>query len=330
VTTRCIYMGTPAFACPALRALADMENVQLDLVVTQPDRQAGRGRKLQPPAVKVAAEELGLPVYQTASLRAAEARAPLVAAQPDLIVVAAFGLILGRSVLDLPALGCVNLHASLLPAYRGAAPIAAAIATGETRTGVTLMQMERGLDTGPILDTLSIDISADDTTDSLTTRLGITAADLLVQSLPDLVDGQLPPVPQGEGATLTRPLTKVDGWIDWSKSAVELERHVRAMWSWPRAWTSLPSGEVLQIHATSVFTSQETIAEVPGTILEHSDGLIVAAGQGALKIEQGQLPGGRPQPGSTLALRQNLAPHTILGAGGAPSALPPLVSPVRK
>ncbi len=331
MTVRCIYMGTPDFACPALRALATMGGVSVDLVVTQPDRAVGRGRKTQSPPVKVVAEELGLSIYQTASLRTAEQREPIVAIDPDLIVVAAFGLILGNSILTLPRLGCINLHASLLPAYRGAAPISAAIANGDGQTGVTLMRMERGLDTGPMQASSSIDISDTDTTESLTARLADVAADLLRSSLAELIAGQLPAVPQGDGATLTRPLVKADGWIDWSRSAVDLERHVRAMWSWPRAWTTTDRGDALQIHQATATTDNETAASpprIPGTIVNANGGLAVATGDGLLVIERGQLPGGKPLPGQVLAQRPELQPGQELGNEGRPEHLIPLVEPV--
>ena len=328
MTVRCIYMGTPEFACPALRALAADENVSVDLVVTQPDRASGRGRKLQSPPVRLVADELGLPVYQTPSLRTLEQRAPIVDLKPDLIVVAAFGLILGRSILDLPRLGCLNLHASLLPAYRGAAPISAAIANGDVTTGVTLMRMERGLDTGPILSARSIDIRQTDTTESLTARLGDVAAELLSASLPDLITGRLADMPQGEGATLTRPLTKADGWLDWSLQAVELERHVRAMWSWPRAWTTAKSGEPVQIHAASIASSSLAESAEPGTVTVLDGKPAVSTGDGFLVIEQGQFPGGKPQPGSVLATRPELQPGSRLGETGRPAAIRPLFVPV--
>lgn len=330
MTVRCIYMGTPDFACPALRALAEAEGISVDLVVTQPDRAVGRGRKLQAPPVKIVAEEIGLPVYQTPSLRTPEQRAPIIEMEPDLIVVAAFGLILGKSVLELPRLGCVNLHASLLPAYRGAAPISAAIAAGDARTGVTLMRMERGLDTGPMLAIESIDINSDDTTESLTERLADVAAALLAASLPNLVAGNLPAIPQGEGATLTRPLTKADGWLDWTRNAQELERHVRAMWSWPRAWTTTAQGNAFQIHQARAVASDESSFRVksPGIIVDAGGALAIGTGDGLLIVERGQLPGGKPLPGTILAQRPEFQPGTVLGVDGRPEHLSPLVEPV--
>lgn len=322
---RIVYMGTPEFACPALAALDTEPAVEVALVVTQPDRPAGRGRKLQPPPVKRLAEELGLPVYQTPSLKSAEQREPIVAARPDLIVVAAFGLILGRSVLGAAAMGCVNLHASLLPRYRGASPVSAAILEGDATTGVTLMQMERGLDTGPMLATATVDIHAEDTTESLTPRLAEVAARLIVDSLSDLASGDLEAVPQPEGGSLTRPLVKADGWIDWSRPAVEIERLVRAMWAWPRAWTPLPSGEPLQIHRASIAPAN---GNPPGHITLDAGGLVVACGDAALRIDRGQLPGGKPLDGTQLTQSRALNGHVVLGAGIAPQTPGPMVSPV--
>lgn len=326
MTIRVVYLGTPNFACPTLEALVNSADVSVELVVTQPDREAGRGRKLLAPPVKQLADRLGVNTYQTESLRTAEQRAPIAEAQPDLIVVAAFGLILGKSILELPPLGCLNLHASLLPKYRGAAPISAAIASGDVNTGVTLMQMERGLDSGPMLASSVINITSEDTTETLTDRLGEIAANLMLASLPKVIAGSLVPIDQPPGATLTRPLVKADGWIDWTLPATVIERHIRAMWSWPRAWTSLPHGESLQIHKASVVaTTSDQIN--PGTIRMALGQLVVTCGEGALLIEIGQLPGGKPLAGHILARRPELNPETVLG-GARPTTPWPLITAV--
>ncbi len=325
MTRRIVFMGTPDYACPSLETLARAPGVEISLVVTQPDRAAGRGRKLVAPPVKVTAERLGLPVYQTASLKSPELRQPIVDVQPDLIVVAAFGIILGRSILDLPPLGCVNLHASLLPKYRGAAPISAAILSGDPVTGVTLMGMERGLDTGPIHAALEIDINSNDTTESLTNRLAAAAARLMGDEIGNLLAGISNATPQPHGATLTRPLVKADGWIDWSWSADRIERHVRAMWSWPRAWTPLPSGEPLQIHAASVRPGEAFRVGEPGTLQATRDGIQVQCGSGVLAIERGQLPGGKPLTSAQLATRKDFASPVVLGAGNPPSTPGPMI-----
>ncbi len=318
-------MGTPDYACPSLETLARTPGVEIALVVTQPDRAAGRGRKLVAPPVKVTAERLDLPVYQTASLRSAELRQPIVDARPDLIVVAAFGIILGTSVLELPPLGCVNLHASLLPRYRGAAPISAAILRGDPVTGVTLMRMERGLDTGPIHASLEIDIHTGDTTESLTVRLATLAARLMEEQIGNLLDGSSTATPQPAGASLTRPLVKADGWIDWAMPAEHIERHVRAMWPWPRAWTSLPSGETFQIHAATVVSGEAAGSSEPGTLIAARGGLQVQSGAGNLVIGRGQLPGGKPLAGPQLATRKDFAASVVLGVEERPSTPGPLI-----
>jgi methionyl-tRNA formyltransferase len=325
MTRRIVFMGTPDYACPALGTLEQAKGVEVALVVTQPDRAAGRGRKFVAPPVKVTAERLGLRVYQTASLKTAELRQPIVDAQPDLIVVAAFGLILGRSILELPPLGCVNLHASLLPKYRGAAPISAAILRGDPVTGVTLMEMERGLDTGPILATLQADITPSDTTESLTGRLATIGAVLLEKNLGGLLDGVAVATPQPAGATLTRPLGKADGWIDWTKPADQIERHIRAMWSWPRAWTTLPTGEPLQVHAASIASDGVSANDEPGTIRASRAGVRVQCGDGALVIDRGQLPGGKPLTSPQLASRKDFTDLVVLGSGEPPATPGPLV-----
>ncbi|MDQ3653897.1 MAG: methionyl-tRNA formyltransferase [Chloroflexota bacterium] len=324
MTHRIIYMGTPEFACPALRALSERIDLDVALVVTQPDRPAGRGRQLQSPPVKQLAELLGLPVYQPQSLRTAEQRQPLLDIRPDLIVVAAYGLILGRSILELPMRGCVNLHASILPRYRGASPISAAILCGDQETGVTLMRMERGLDTGPVFDVVRIEIGGNDTTASLTDRLAVTASELLVLNIDGLLNGSLGAVTQPSGATLTRPLVKDDGWIDWTRPMVEVERLVRAMWPWPRAWTTLADGSAFQIHIASIDPGQDNVT--PGTLWNDRSGLRVRCGDGWLQIERGQLAGGKPLTRAQLASKPQLASGAVLGGDIRPTVPGPMMS----
>ncbi|MEJ7900235.1 MAG: methionyl-tRNA formyltransferase [Thermomicrobiales bacterium] len=326
MTHRIIFMGTPDFSCPALQALVQHPNVDVALVLTQPDRPAGRGRQLQASPVKKLAGSLALPVYQPRSLRTAEQRQPLVEVQPDLIVVAAYGLILGRSVLDLPTRGCVNLHASILPQYRGASPISAAILNGDRETGVTLMQMDRGLDTGPMFDVARIGISANDSTASLTQRLAATAADLLIRNVDTLLDGSLEAVAQPFGATLTRPLVKSDGWIDWTRPVSEIERLVRAMWSWPRAWTTLPDGSSFQLHAASVETDEVDVT--PAEIRTDRSTFLVGCGNGSLRVERGQLAGGKPLDGAQLVTIPTLGDATRLGGSGRPTVPGPMFQSV--
>lgn len=299
---RIIFMGTPDFAVPALETLAQRTDIDLCLVVTQPDRPSGRGKKLTPPPVKVAAEAHGLALLQTDSLRHPEVKERIIAAEPDLVVVAAFGMILGKWILELPTHSCVNLHASLLPKYRGASPISEAILTGENVSGVTLMQMDRGLDTGCILDTIEVPIEADDTTASLTPKLAIAGAHLLDARLSDLLSGLLPCTPQPEGATETRQLTKDDGRIDWNNPAEHIERQIRAMWEWPRAWALLPNGDRMQVHAANV--AEATLE--PGQIGVSGKQALIGTGASALELIRVQLPGGKPIEGH--AMLQKLAP----------------------
>lgn len=320
---RVIYMGTPDFSVPALDRIAKSDVCDLALVVTQPDRPAGRGKKRVAPPVKVAADALNVPVLQVSTLKDPETRQRIIDVRPDLIVVAAFGMILGKWVLTLPPRGCVNLHASLLPKYRGANPIAAAIAEGEEVTGVTLMQMERGLDTGPIYAATVVDILEDDTTGSLTPRLAHVAGDLLSEHLPALLDGSLPAVPQGEEATLTRQMVKADGWLDFTRPAEDLERHIRAMWPWPRAWTTAPGGERIQVHAAGAM--EETVS-APGVTARRGGTLVIGTDNGTLVLRRVQLPGGKPIEGSALLQVKALAEGNVLGAVNPPGPLPPLVA----
>lgn len=320
---RVIFMGTPEFAVPALQRLAESPLVEVVLVVTQPDRPAGRGKKLTPPAVRTAAEALALPVLQSETLRDPEIKKKIVDAEPDLIVVAAFGMILGRWILELPSRGCVNLHASLLPAYRGANPIAAAIACGDDVTGVTLMKMDHGLDTGDMLAVTTEPIRSDDTTDVLTARLSIAASELLIANLEPLLAGDIIPTHQPAEATLTRPMRKADGWTDWSKTAEAVERHIRAMWPWPRAWTT-SGDERIQIHAAKL--GPDT-GKAPGTIVHDGKRLLVACGTGSVQLTRLQLAGGRPIDGGTAQQRSEFAVGAVLGRV-APDGLEPLVTDV--
>jgi len=320
---RIVYFGTPAYAVPALRALAEDERVTVELVVTQPDRSAGRRRRLTPPPVKEFAVDHGIPVYQPETLRTEQDRAPIAAVDPDLFVVAAFGKIFGPRLLGIPALGSVNLHASLLPSYRGASPISAAILDGQPETGVTLMQMDTGLDTGPVLATRSIPIAPEDTTASLTPRLAEIGAQLLIDTLPGIIDGSIQPVPQDDdSATLTRPLMKADGWIHWSQPAIHIERQVRAMWEWPRAWSTL-DGQPVQIHRATVTECPGEHA--PGTLLE---GPLIVTGADCLRIEMAQSAGSKPLPGKAWSQQAN-AEGKVMGTSGAPEQPSvPMIRPV--
>lgn len=288
---RIVFAGTPEFALPALGACAASKH-DLVAVYTQPDRPAGRGRKLTPSPVKQRALELGLPVLQPSSLKPAEAQTELAALKPALMVVIAYGLILPQAVLDIPALGCVNLHASLLPRWRGAAPIQRAILAGDTETGVTLMRMEAGLDTGPMLATQSATIAADETGQTLHDRLAQISGQLLAANLDALAARSLRAEPQpATGVTYAHKLEKAEAKLDWSRPAHELARAVRAFNPWPVAFGEL-AGEPVRIWQAGVPMDRADAA--PGTILRaDAAGIDIATGRGVLRALKLQWPGGR-------------------------------------
>ena len=242
-------MGSPDFALPALQALHEQYDVVG--VVTQPDRPAGRGQKMQPSAVKELATSLNLPIYQPVSLKSAEAFSQISAWQPDFIVVAAFGEIVPKAILSLPPQGCLNVHASLLPRWRGASPIQAAIAAGDVKTGVTIMLMDVGLDTGPILSQREVPIRSGTNAGELSDQLAFLGATTLVEVLPSYLNGQLSPLPQPEaGATYAPKLSKEDGFLDLTRPAEVLARRVDALYPWPGSFVLLPKGKlkVLKAH----------------------------------------------------------------------------------
>ena len=287
-------MGSPDFALPTLRAL----DAHFDVigVVTQPDRRAGRGRKLVPPPVKSLARELGIPVVQPARLhKSPQAMAQLRTWSPDVIVVAAFGQILKPEVLDLPPHGCVNVHASLLPRWRGAAPINAAILHGDAQTGITIMQMDPGLDTGPILTQRAIPIGEADTAGTLFVKLADLGAELLVETLPRYLNGEITPQPQDDSqATYAPMLKKADGELDFSRPAAELARKVRAFHPWPGTYLRW-SGGTLKIHAAH--PAEGTESPGAGVRIIHDGFPAVGTSQGILVLDTVQPPGKRPMPG---------------------------------
>ena len=288
---RIVFAGTPDFAVPCLRAAAARNEVVA--VYTQPDRPAGRGRGLTPSPVKREAIARGIPVLQPENFKAQVSRDALAALQPDVMVVVAYGLILPQSVLDIPEHGCWNVHASLLPRWRGAAPIQRAIQAGDTETGVCLMQMERGLDTGPVLLSQSVPIGEGDTGGQLHDRLAELGAQVLSDGLGLLRAGILPVAraQPDEGATYAHKLDKAEARLDWTQPAVALARTVRAFNPWPMAEAQL-AGERVRIHGAVALPLDHRAA--PGTVLlAGRDGIDVACGEGALRIRVLQREGGR-------------------------------------
>ena len=286
-------MGSPDFSLPTLRALADVYEVVG--VVTQPDRASGRGRELKPPPVKLLAQELKIPVIQPEKLRQPEAMEQLRLWNPDLIVVAAFGQILKKDVLYLPRFGSLNVHASLLPRWRGAAPINAAILHGDEETGITIMKMDVGLDTGPILTQRSIPLTRADTAGSVFGKLSHLGADLLIETLPDYLSGKLEPVPQPEeGMTYAPMLKKEEGQLDFTHPAEELERRVRAFNPWPGAFMDV-AGTLLKIHRVHVEAENAQV----GKRLVYHDQPAVGAANGLLILDEVQPAGKKSMSGKS-------------------------------
>lgn len=313
---RIVFAGTPAFAAESLKALLQQGDHEIVAVYSQTDRPAGRGRELKASPVKQFALAHGLPVLQPVSLRTPEAQAELAALAPDLMIVAAYGLILPPEVLAIPRLGCLNVHASLLPRWRGAAPIQRAILAGDRETGITIMQMDAGLDTGAMRHMEHCPISPHDTGASLHDRLALLGGEALVAALELLQRGELPSAAQNEAdACYAHKLSKEEARLDWSRPAAELARQVRAFNPVPVAYTEL-AGQTLRVWQASV--SAETTTAPPGMIIAADrDGLRVAAGGGTvLQLETLQLPGGKPLAVLQLlnARREQLAPGQVLGA----------------
>ena len=288
-TLRVVFMGTPAFAVPALDALA---NAGHDIVGvhTQPDRRSGRGRRVTAPPVKQAAMDRGLPVYQPASLRRDEgARREIESLEPDLIVVAAYGLFLPAETLAVPPLGALNIHPSLLPKHRGPSPVATAILEGDATTGVTVMQLDEGMDSGPIVAQRETDIGDEETAEELTSRLFDMGAELLADAIPLWNAGEISAKPQRESeATITRLLKREDGAIDWAGSAEYIARQLRAYYPWPGTFTHW-NGRQLKIHEASA-VAVDGMGE-PGTVVEIPKGIGVVAGEGALLLLRVQMEG---------------------------------------
>jgi methionyl-tRNA formyltransferase len=286
---RVAFAGTPAFAAAALEAIAAAGHT-IVLVMTQPDRPAGRGLAAAASPVKRVAERLGVPVHQPERLRDPATHAPLRDSRAELLVVAAYGLILPQAVLDIPPRGAVNIHASLLPRWRGAAPIQRALLAGDAETGITIMQMDAGLDTGPMLLAEHVPIEAGDTGGTLHDKLAAAGARLIVRAIDGLARGALAPVPQpGEGATYAAKIDKREARIDWTASAAEIERRVRAFNPVPGAATAL-RGEGIKLWRAVPCEG----AGAPGTVLAASaDGIVVACGTGVLRLTELQRAGGK-------------------------------------
>ena len=309
---RVVFFGSPEFAVPSLAAVAAAH--QVVAVVTQPDRPAGRGKQLTPPAVKVLASRLGIPVQQPSTPRTPEFLAGLKELQADLCVVVAYGRILPQSVLDGPRLGPWNVHASWLPKFRGASPIQWSIIRGESKTGVCIMRMEAGLDTGPVAATVETPITDTDTTGTLSQRLSKLGADLLVATIPRLAAG-VEVVPQDHARhTLAPMLKKEDGWLDFSRPAPEVSARARGVDPWPGP-TAVLDGEPIKLFAPRVVVGQGA----PGAIIGNSEGLVVACGEGAVAFAELQLPGRKRLPAAAVLAGRPIPVGSVLGRPTGPS-----------
>lgn len=294
-----IFAGTPEFAAVTLQALLDSRH-KICAVYTQPDRPAGRGRKLTPGPVKKLALEASVPVYQPASLKNDQGQAQLRDLRADIMVVVAYGLILPARVLTIPRLGCVNIHASLLPRWRGAAPIQRAILAGDMQTGVTIMQMNAGLDCGDILQSAVCEIQANDTTATLHDRLARLGAVTLISTLAQIENETVTRTPQDENqASYAAKINKSEAHIEWSQPAQYIERAVRAFNPWPVAYTTISDGNRLRVWEAKIIsvTDDQTRGVSPGTVIYAGrQGIDVVTGQGALRLLRVQPAGGRAMP----------------------------------
>lgn len=310
VPLRLVFMGTPDLAATVLRALAGSTQWSVLAAVSQPDKPAGRDLHLQPTPVRREAGRLGIPVLQPARARDPGFLAQLRELQPDLIAVAAYGQILPAALLAIPRHGCLNVHTSLLPRYRGAAPIQWALAHGDPETGVSIMQMDPGMDTGPIVSVARTPILDADTGQSLHDRLAELGGRLLVETIPGYVSGALPPRPQpAEGVVMARKLTKEDGRLDWNQPATVLRNRIRAFTPWPGAYAFLPGDPPrrLKIHEARVAGGEGPA----GTVLPApAGGLVVACGDGALELLVVQ-----PEGGRRMTAAEFLAGHRVVALG---------------
>ena len=303
---RVIFFGTAELACASLRCLAEDSQFEVPAVVTQPDKPKGRNLQLQPSPVKVLALEKNLPVLQPLKAREPGFIEELRQLKPGLMVVAAYGQILPQALLDIPPHGCLNVHTSLLPKYRGAAPIQWALLNGDHETGVTIMKMDAGLDTGPIISTARTSITQDDNAKTLHDRLAELGADLLVRTIPDYISGRLKAVPQPEGGTYASKITKEQGQIDWSLPAHQIFNRIRAFTPWPGSFTHFRQGGKLpMLKIWKALPISLPSNSPPGTVLDATrEGILVACGMDALLITELQREGGRK-----MSAREFLAGH---------------------
>ncbi|UQZ87250.1 Methionyl-tRNA formyltransferase [Paenibacillus konkukensis] len=312
---RIVFMGTPDFAVPSLQTLLEYDGAQVVGVVTQPDRPVGRKRILTPTPVKVEAQKHGIPVLQPERLRRPEAVELVKELKPDLIVTAAYGQILPKSVLDIPPYGCINIHASLLPKYRGGAPIHHAVMNGDEVAGVTIMYMAEGLDTGDMLTRVEVAIEDTDTTGTMFDKLSVAGAELLKRTLPELASGRIQAEPQNEAEAVYSPnITREQEQIDWNKSAVAIWNQVRGLNPRPGAYT-LWNGDVLKVWSClKPEAGAENAAAAPGTVLSADErGIVVAAGAGAVTITELQPAGKKAMDAAQFVRGGQLKAGTVLG-----------------
>ncbi len=318
-----VFMGTAELACESLRRLSVDEGSEVVAVVTQPDRPKGRALKLQPTPVKRVALDHGLAVLQPIKARSPEFMEQLAAYKPDLIVVVAYGQMLPKAILNLPRYGCLNVHTSLLPKYRGAAPIQWALLQGDEETGVTIMRMDEGLDTGPIVAVARTPISSLDNSQTLHDRLASLGAHLLLETIPGYVGGTMEAVPQPtEGACYARKITKEDGEIDWSLTAKAVCNRVRGFTPWPGAFTYLRDEPLKMLKIAGVAVMEASHGECGQILRASRQGIVVGCGEGSLEISEVQKEGGRWMPVSEFLAGHRLAEGAYFGRSKTDRAVP--------